>query len=286
VEYEAALDDLASSHGQVMIVNAREFGDAEMINAAVYAAKHDFVSPGRLDSGYSSKTLRRAVSAMLATGADVVGGGQIAVGLGSAELAASRAMNSRLGVGPRPSRLAAAYGAVDSVQMLLVRREAFERAGGFDASFDGAADWELQHRLRRDGGMVWLDPSLSVRSRPPVHTRDVASRYFHSGCWRRAIIARHPSTRTLRYMIPPALLIALAFVLVGAVIGGLVGPHWLWILTAAPLVYALALALAVGFVGRGLKWGGKVRMWWTCIVIHFSWAAGFLFGRRRKTQAA
>jgi hypothetical protein len=164
--------------------------------------------------------------------------------------------------------------------MVVMRRDAFERVGGLDEAFAGAQDWELQHRLRRAGGMVWLDPSLALRGRSPGSAAELARSMFRVGAWRRRIIAAHSDSSTWRYTLPPVLVMGLALAVIGGLAGGLMGVTWLWWLTGLPLVYGLAVACGVAVAGGGLRLGGKIRMWWAVMVIHLAWGAGFLFGHR------
>jgi hypothetical protein len=273
------VDRLAEIDSRVVVVHGKDEDVAGLLNAAAFASRHGVISPVRPASGRWTDLLRRAVAAMEVTGADVVGGVDVAVGLGSWEVAVSRAMNSRLGVGPRPSRVGAAKGPVDSVGMVAIRRQAFERVGGLAAAFKGARDWELQHRVRRAGGMVWLDPSLALRRRSPAGARELARVFFRTGAWRRRIIATHSDTSTWRYLVPPTLVALLVACCLGGIVGGAMGVTAMWALTAVPLVYMAGVAIGVVAAGTGLRPGARVRMWWAVMVIHLSWGAGFLFGR-------
>jgi hypothetical protein len=270
----------ATADPRVGLVRASSDALADQMNVAALAGQHSIVSRAMPGPNFGPELLRRAVIAMQVTGADVVGGAAVAVGLGTAERAASRAMNSRLGVGPRPSRLGGRHGAVDSVRMVAIRRTIFERVGGLDQSFAGAQDWELQHRVRQAGGMVWLDPALAVSFTPQVKTGDIARRFFRAGSWRRSIMARHPGTGSPRYFAAPALLVSLAALVLTGIVGALLGQLWLLPLAAAPLAYGLGLAIAVAVAGRDLRFGGRIRMWWMVLVMHLSWGAGFLRGGR------
>ncbi|MDR2566609.1 MAG: hypothetical protein LBC97_11270 [Bifidobacteriaceae bacterium] len=285
--HPAAGDPLAgdASDPRVTVVHAKSQSKAALVNAAAFAAQYPVLSQVRRGAGNWTALLKHAVSAMEVTGADVVGGSSVAFGLGSAEQAISQALNSSLGVGPRPSRAGVGKGPVDSVRMVAIRREAFERAGGLVEAFAGAQDWELQHRVRRAGGMVWLDPSLALRGRTPGSVGELARVMFRSGAWRRKVIFAHSDTSTLRYAVPPILVAGLTLALVAAVAGGALVSPWAWWLAAAPLVYAAAMAVGVAIAGRGLRFGGLVRMWWAVMAIHLSWGAGFLFGRSRGRAA-
>ncbi|MDR0594921.1 MAG: hypothetical protein LBG60_17065 [Bifidobacteriaceae bacterium] len=277
------LEQLAADP-RVAVVHAQTGSKAALVNAAAFAARYEILSWVRQGAGNWAELLQRAVAAMEVTGADVVGGSWMAFGLGSAEQAISRALNSSVAMGPRPSRAGVGKGPVDSVRMVVIRRDAFERAGGLVGDFAGARDWELQHRVRRAGGMVWLDPALALRGRTPGSAAALARLMFRAGAWRRRVVAAHPKTLTPRYALPPALVAGLVLALVGGVTGGLGVGSWLFALAALPAVYALVVALAALAVGRGLRLGLKIRLWWAVMVIHLSWGAGFLIGRRPSAK--
>jgi hypothetical protein len=277
----ATVGPAAATDQRVITVHARDASGAVLVNAAASAASYPILSVVRQPAGDWIRLVKRAVTAMDVTGAAVVGGSAVAVGLGSAEMAISRAMNSRLGVGPRPSRVGAAKGPVDSVRMVVIQRDAFARAGGFDPAFAGAPGWEMQHRVRRLGGMVWLDPALAVRGRVPGTISELAATFFRMGVWRRRIIGAHPDTSTWRYLVPPTLVAVLVGTVLGGLAGAVLGVGWMAWLTASCLIYALGVAVGVMVAGRDLRFGGRVRMWWAVMVIHLSWGTGFLFGRPR-----
>jgi hypothetical protein len=274
-----AVADLASN---VVVVHAKEDSVAGLVNAAAFAASYPIVSQVRSARGHWTDRLKLAVGAMEVTGADVVGGASVAIGLGSAESAISRALNLSIGVGPRPSRLGASRGPVDSVQMVAIRRAAFERAGGLDSSYQGAQDWELQHRVRKAGGMVWLDPALALPRRAPGTVRDLASAFYRTGSWRRRVIAAHAQTTSWRYLMPPFLVTVLFATLAGALAGGALGITWMWWLLGVPLAYVLGVTLAAITQGHGLRFGSRLRLAWAVLVIHVSWGVGFIVGRRRS----
>ena len=43
---------------------------------------------------------------------------------------------------------------------------ALERVGGYDEDYLRAEDWEMNHRIRQAGGLVWFQPGLQVTYRP------------------------------------------------------------------------------------------------------------------------
>jgi hypothetical protein len=128
--------------------------------------------------------------------------------------------------------------------------------------------------------MVWLDPALAEGRRAPGTARELAAAFFHTGAWRRRVIAAHADTSCWRYLMAPLLVLTLASALAAAAAGAALGSWPAAWLALFPLVYATGVAIAVASTARELNLGGRARMWWAVIVIHLAWGTGFLFGRR------
>ena len=58
----------------------------------------------------------------------------------------------------RGSTPAGTAGPADTVYLGVFRREWLTRLGGYDDRFVRAQDWELNHRIRAAGGLVWFSP--------------------------------------------------------------------------------------------------------------------------------
>jgi succinoglycan biosynthesis protein ExoA len=57
-------------------------------------------------------------------------------------------------------------GPADTVYLGTFKKSAILQAGGFNEKYIRAQDWELNHRLRLNGGVIWFDPRLIVTYRP------------------------------------------------------------------------------------------------------------------------
>jgi succinoglycan biosynthesis protein ExoA len=249
------------------------------LNAAVAASSYPVVARvdghGLLAPGY----LRAAVTLLEETGAANVGGIMAAEGSTPFEDAVACAMTSRLGVGSARFHTGGPAGPADTVYLGVFRRDVLERLGGYDESFVRAQDWELNHRIRDAGELVWFSPDLFVTYRPRRSPRALARQYFDYGRWRRVVMRRHPGSATARYLAPPAALLAVAG---GTVLGSLgIRAGWL-----APAGYAAGVLGGSLWIGRRLE--PRARAWLPAVIItmHGSWAAGFLSSPRGLVQSA
>jgi len=131
-----------------------------------------------------------------------------AEGVSDFQKAVATAMTSVFGVGGARFHTGGAAGPADTVYLGVFRREVLEQLGGYDESFLRAQDWELNHRIRSAGHVVWFTPELSVTYRPRSTLRALGRQYFHYGRWRRVVMRQHPGTANARYLAPPVVVLA------------------------------------------------------------------------------
>src|SRR5207247_2275887 len=75
-------------------------------------------------------------------------------------------MTSPAGVGSARFHTGGRAGPADSVYLGVYRRAALEQVGGYDEGYLRAEDWEMNHRIRQAGGLIWFQPGLRVTYRP------------------------------------------------------------------------------------------------------------------------
>ena len=200
------------------------------------------------------------------TGAVNVGGVMAAVGITPFERAVAGAMRSPLGVGASRFHTGGEAGIVDTVYLGAFRREALIAIGGFDERFTRAQDWELNFRLRENGGVVYFDPRLHVTYRPRSTVKALAKQYFEYGRWRRVVSRRHSGTINYRYLAPP-------FALVGFTLS-LIAGFFLPILFIPAAIYLLFVLAASVRIASSI---GEYFLLLTVIpTMHFAWGAGFI----------
>jgi len=200
------------------------------------------------------------------TGAVNVGGVMAAVGTTAFERAVAGAMRSPLGVGASRFHTGGEAGIVDTVYLGAFRREALVAIGGFDERFTRAQDWELNFRLRENGGVVYFDPRLHVTYRPRSTVQALAKQYFEYGRWRRVVSRRHSGTINYRYLAPP-------FALVGFTLS-LIAGFFLPILFIPAAIYLLFVLAA------SVRIASSIREYFLLLTViptmHFAWGAGFI----------
>ncbi|MXX73979.1 MAG: glycosyltransferase family 2 protein [Holophagales bacterium] len=266
------------------------------LNRALEAARHPVIARCDARATLPPDYLTRAVGTLRRTGAVNVGGRVLPAGSTFFERAVALATSTPIGAGDARYRVGGPEGPVDTVFPGVFPRSALEAAGGWDESLPRNEDYELNWRLRENGGVVWFDPDLAVSYRPRGSLGTLARQYFDYGRWKRAVLARHPHSWRLRQLAPPLLLAALAASAALAAAGAAVlafapaasatGTALLYAAAICPLSYASLLLAAAAAIGlwRMRPEAGLVPL--AAATVHLAWAAGFFAGPPRGETGA
>ncbi|MEU8629405.1 glycosyltransferase family 2 protein [Streptomyces sp. NPDC048669] len=243
------------------------------LNAAIKASSHPVVvrvdGHGMLSPNY----IATAVRLLEETGAQNVGGIMQAEGENAWEDAVAAAMTSKIGVGNAAFHTGGEAGPAETVFLGVFRREALEKADGYNIEFIRAQDWELNFRIREAGGLIWFSPELRVQYRPRPSVRALAKQYKDYGRWRHVVARYHSGSINLRYLAPPTAVVAIA---AGIVVGAAVTP---WALLV-PAGYIAAIVAGSLPAGRGLPLKARALIPVALATMHMSWGYGFLTSPR------
>jgi len=288
---EAIARELAAADSRITVVPNPSGQIASAMNAAVKAARYPIITRidghALLPDGY----LRTAVQTLLETGAADVGGVMAAEGVTPFQKAVAWAMTSPAGMGAAANHTGGQAGPVDTVYLGVYRRQAIEQVGGYDETMLIAEDWELNHRIKAAGHLIWFTPELRVTYRPRASLAALAKQHFRYGRWRRVVARRYPETVNLRYLAAPVatavsavgLLLGGAGVIAAAAGAGGFAPY-LGFGLVVPLTYAAGVTgVAVAFA-RDQPAGVRARVPLVLAAMHMSWGAGYLTSPRRLAR--
>jgi succinoglycan biosynthesis protein ExoA len=272
---DAVAASIAAEDPRVSTVANPSGRTPEGLNRAMARTRYPVIARVDGHSELPLDYLRIAVETLRRTGADNVGGLMWAEGRTAFEHAVARAMTSRFGVGNAPFHVGGEEGPGDTVYLGVFRREAIEGVGGYDERFSRAQDWEMNYRLRHNGGLVWFTPKLRVAYRPRGDVRSLASQYFHYGRWRYEVMRRHPNSVNLRYLAPPTALVGLVAGTAAGVVGCFTWP-WLMLGFLVPATYAAGVLVASVTTSQGLAVKARALLTLVYPTMHICWGAGFL----------
>ncbi len=260
-------EKLAARDSRVKIVTNPSGKTAAGLNLAIAASESPVIVRVDGHAKIPDNYLSLAVSILRESGAVNVGGVMAAEGVTKFEVAVSRAMRSPLGVGASRFHTGGNAGEVDTVYLGAFRREAINAVGGFDERYTRAQDWELNHRLRKNGGKIYFDPRLQVTYRPRPSIRKLAKQYFQYGRWRRVVSRSHPGTVNLRYLAPPFTLLG---TFTSIILGLLIHPFFF--LPAA--VYGVFLLTSSILIAKSAR--EFISLLAIIPTMHFAWGAGYV----------
>jgi glycosyltransferase involved in cell wall biosynthesis len=287
---DAIVEKLRTEHAQIRVVQNPGMDIPIGLNLASADARYPVIvrvdAHTELAPGYTT----RGVTELERTGAASLGGIMVATGRPGFQAAVARAYNSRFGLGGGAYHGEAAQpGPAESAYMGIFRRDRLDEVGGFDETLRRGEDWELNHRLRRAGYIVWLDPQLRVSYWPRSDATRLARQFRATGIWRGELVRRLGRQNSLRFFAPPLLLVSLVLAVIliplhlTGVLNGVAG--WITALVyLGPLAYlALLQRAAVTTSGSRLD---RLRFVAVLVIMHLSWGAGFIVGLVRGARDA
>ncbi len=184
------------------------------------------------------------------------------------------AASNPLGVGDARYRYATTAGIVDTVPFGSFYRSLIDQIGYFDEELLTNEDYELNVRIRRNGGRIWLDPTIRTQyfARPTFWS--LMQQYWRYGYWKLRMLKKYPDTVRWRQVIPPFF--------VGGIIGLIIlSFFWRiagWMLLFGLLAYFCILSLGgISTAQRdkdiALVFGIPLAMF----LMHVCWGSGFLW---------
>jgi len=260
-------EKLSAADKRIKIVNNPSGKTATGLNLAIKISSYEILC--RIDghSEISNTYIKTAVEIMNKQGAVNVGGLMFADSNKGLQRTIAQAMRSKLGVGSSKFHTGGSAGESETVYLGTFDKSAVLAVGGFDERFIRAQDWELNYRLRKNGGLIWFDPRLVVTYRPRNTFIKLAKQYFQYGRWRRVITRQHQNTVNFRYLAPP---IAVLVILLSIFFAVFINQIFI-----TPLaIYFASLVIGSIFIGKEIA--DKLIMPLVLATMHLSWGIGFI----------
>jgi GT2 family glycosyltransferase len=158
----------------------------------------------------------------------------------------------------------------DTVYMGAWPRSVLEQVGGFDERLGVNEDYELNYRIRRAGGKVYLTSAMRSqyfgRQTPPA----LWKQYFRYGRAKVIVLKLAPRSLRPRQLVAPAFVGFLLSSPVWVALGAWTQIAWLSVVLAYLL---LSVAISLRVAARA-----KVGLGWLPVafaIIHLSWGLGF-----------
>jgi succinoglycan biosynthesis protein ExoA len=280
----ALLQAAAARHGtRVRVIDNPDRWVSHGLNACLRVATGDLVIRIDCHSRYPSDYVRRCVEVAAETGADNVGGLMVARGRTPTQRAVACAMTSPFGGIGWTRHAASERVEVDTVPFGAFRADAFQRVGLFDESLVRNQDDEFNLRLRRAGGRIVRDPSITLEYTPRGTFRGLFRQNYEYGRWKVPVMMKHRRVVSMRSLAPAALVGSVVLLTVLSI----VIHHALAVLLAEVATYAAA-AVAFGAHAirvQGESWRLLPRVVAAFPTIHLAYGLGTATGFFRAALA-
>ena len=249
---------------KLQLTNTPRANTSASLNAAIAKSRYEVVLRVDAHSVLSENYASIALEVLNQTGAANVGGIMNAIGESDFQKAVAYGYNNRIGLGGGAFHVGAKAGAKETVYLGVFRKSALESVGGFDEKWIRGQDWELNQRLRESGQVVWFDPRLSVNYYPRDSFQDLARQFYKTGLWRGALTRENPAGSSVRYWIPPLLVLSIPF--------------------GFPFFLYLAVIAVVAGTASGVSDRSKLWLMLVLPTMHLTWGIGFWLGLIREAK--
>lgn len=179
------------------------------MNIGIGNAKGKYIIRLDAHADYSKNYISKCVYYLNTTNADNVGGIAETKSRGIVGNAIAKMLSSKFGVGNSQFRTNGESGYVDTVPFGAFRREVFEKYGGYDERLTRNQDNEMNYRIRKNGGKIYLanDIHLSYYCRDSI--KGIIDMAQKNGMWNVITMKLCPGSMGIRHFIPLAFLLSL-----------------------------------------------------------------------------
>jgi succinoglycan biosynthesis protein ExoA len=250
-----------------LLRNARRLQSAGVnLAATLFGEGRDWLIRMDAHAEYPPGFVSRLVETGLAVGADSVVTSMITLGRTCFQRAVASAQNSRLGTGGAAHRRRSGGEWVDHGHHALFALATFRAVGGYDESFAANEDAELDVRLARSGGRIWLAGDLAITYHPRATLVSLFRQYLRHGSGRARTILRHKLRPRVRQALP---------ILVAPSVALLASTPYFPILAAPAAIWASVCVVYGAWLGVRQRRPCTLMAGAAAMVMHLAWSCGF-----------
>lgn len=189
----------------------------------------------RLDAHaeYAIDYISKCVYYLENTDADNVGGVAETKSHGVVGSAIAKMLSSRFGVGNSDFRTNGKSGYVDTVPFGAFRKEVFDRLGGYDERLTRNQDNEMNYRIRKNGGKIYLSNDIHLAYYCRDSIKGISNMAVKNGMWNIITMKLCPGSMGIRHFVPLCFLLSLVFLPVL----GLFSKFFFWLLLGEMILY-------------------------------------------------
>ncbi len=268
---------MAAQNNRIKLLDNPAKIQATAMNVGIKAALGEYIARIDCHAVYTSNYISKCVELAERTGAANAGGYWDT--LPGADTAVARAIaaatKSRFGVGKSVYRIGGfnQEQECDAAAAGTFRREFLEKIGLYDERLVRNEDTELNHRIRKAGGLIIISPEIKVGYYNRATYRGLWQQAFNNGLWNIYSIWLTGVRLFVRHFIPLFFVLGL----IASAAGILLWWPVKWLLLGCALLYLSVAAVSSIQITRQTK-VSAILVLWAYVVLHISYGLGSLWG--------
>lgn len=267
------LERLAKAHpDRIRVLQNPKRIQAAAMNLGAKAARGTYLIRVDAHADYPKNYFSRCVALMEETGAQNVGCACNTQGKTPKAQVIAMLLTSPFGVGGAAFRTGGESGWVDTVPFGTFRKDYYESIGGFDERLARSEDNEINYRIRKNGGKIYMTNEMAVTYYCRETVGALARMAYANGKWNVIAAKLCPGSMSLKYFVPLAFVLSLLLMPLLC----LVHPAFGWLFAAE---LALYVGLSLFFALKKTRDIRKLPFLWALFpIFHISYGAGSLAG--------
>ncbi|KDR94620.1 Glycosyltransferase, catalytic subunit of cellulose synthase and poly-beta-1,6-N-acetylglucosamine synthase [Peptoclostridium litorale DSM 5388] len=172
------------------------------LNMAINESRAKYIVRADAHTNYAYDYVEKCVEHLEMTGADNVGGPMVPVGKSFFQKVVAASYYSIFALGGGKFHDPEYEGYVDTVYLGAFRRESLVAAGMYDEGMLKDEDEELNFRIIKNGGSVFLTPKIRSYYYPRESLTGLFRQYFDYGYWKVRLIRKHKRPPRITHLVP------------------------------------------------------------------------------------
>lgn len=242
------------------------------MNIGIEAASGKYIIRLDAHADYATDYISKCVYYLENTDAENVGGVAETKANGFMGNAIAKMLSSRFGVGNSQFRINGESGYVDTVPFGAFKREVFSKYGGYDERLVRNQDNEMNFRIRKNGGKIFLasDIRFSYYCRDSV--RGISTMARKNGMWNIITWKLCPGSMGVRHFVPFAFVVSLVLL---SVLGISFPLFWMLLAMELALYFMLDICFSIKQASRLKEFFALLMLF---PVFHIAYGFGSLLG--------
>lgn len=189
------------------------------MNIGIKESKGKYIVRLDAHSEYEEDYIKQCKYYLDTTDADNVGGAAKTASRGYVGNAIAMALSCVFGVGNSSFRTDGESGEVDTVPFGAFRRDTFEKYGYYDERLVRNQDIELNHRIRKNGGKIYLSQDIKLTYFCRDSIKGIGKQSLDNGLWNIITYYLCPGSLSIRHFVPLCFVLSiLGFSILGIVV--------------------------------------------------------------------